>query len=274
MTYKDKIAHMFDWSMDASLYSSLLIMLIILVLACIVGIWARIALKKKDYLKRPKGLLMMGEWYCEFCDKFTANYMGEGFENFGGYFMTLMAYLFIAFIWGLSGLPTVIDWLAGPLSLSIIMFTIIQFTAIKYTHFHYFHRYIEPFAIFLPVNLITMWSPIISTAIRMFGNCLAGTIIIGLVQWALGNVSGSIFGSLTTLAQANYFPVWDVNHSYVWTQIFIAPLAMGVLNIYFSLFSGFIQTTVFVFLNALWIAQERPLTESVPGAVGQVVAKA
>lgn len=260
MTYKDKIAHMFDWSMDAPMYSSLIIIAILMILATVVGIRFHIANKRKEYLERPHGLVFAADWYCSFCQKFVKTNMGEGFENMAGYFMALFAYLFIAFNWGLTGLPTVIDWLAAPLSLSIIMFTLIQVTALRYQHFHYFHRYIEPFAVFLPINLITMWSPIISTCIRMFGNCIAGTIIIGLVQWALGKASGMIFGSLTLMAEANYVPVWDTNQSYVWTQIWIAPIFMGVLNVYFSLFSGFVQTTVFGFLNALWIAQEKPET--------------
>jgi F-type H+-transporting ATPase subunit a len=260
MTYEDKIAHMFDWSMDAPMYSSLIIIAILIVLSCIVGIRATIAYKKKEYLETPKGIMFFADWYTSFCQKFVNNTMGEGFEDMTGYFMCLFAYLFIAFNWGLTGMPSVIDWLAGPLSLSIIMFVLIQVTALKYQHWHYFHRYIEPFVVFLPINLITMWSPIISTAVRMFGNCIAGTIIIGLVQWALGKCSGLLFGTLTTLAQANYVPLWDTNQNYVWTQVFLAPFAMGVLNIYFSLFSAFVQTMVFGFLNALWMAQEKPET--------------
>ena len=43
-----------------------------------------------------------------------------------------------------------------------------------------------------------------------------------------------------------------------WTGIFLAPIPMGILNLYFSLFSGFVQTLVFCSLNAIWISNERP----------------
>lgn len=265
VTVDDKIEHMFDWNMDGPMYSSLIVMAIILCLAIFVGIRAKIAYARKDYLKRPKGIVMYAEWFEEFCERFVHDNMGEtGFEGWTAYFMALFAYLFVAFIWGLTGMPSIIDWLAAPLSLSIIMFVLIQFTAIRYQHFHYFHRYIEPFAVFLPVNLITMWSPIISTAMRLFGNCLSGTIIIGLVQWALGKLSGNLFGSMTVLAMNNYVPFWDVSQSYVWTQIFLAPIPMGILNLYFSLFSGGVQTLVFATLNALWISAEKPDPETSP----------
>src|SRR5574344_1687856 len=199
MTYEDKIAHMFDWSMDAPMYSSLIIIAILIVLSCIVGIRATIAYKKKEYLETPKGIMFFADWYTSFCQKFVNNTMGEGFEDMTGYFMCLFAYLFIAFNWGLTGMPSVIDWLAAPLTLSIIMFVMIQVTAVRYNHWHYFHRYIEPIALFLPINLITMWTPIVSTSMRMFGNCLSGNIILGLVQWALGKTSMAIFASILPL---------------------------------------------------------------------------
>jgi F-type H+-transporting ATPase subunit a len=268
MTYQDKIAHMFDWNMDASMYSSLIIMLIILILALIVGIKARIALKKKEYLERPHGILFLADAYVEFCMNFAKDKMGDSFEDMGGYFMTLFAYLFVAFNWGLTGLPSVIDWLAAPLSLSIIMFTLIQFTALRYQHWGYFHRYIEPFVVFLPINLVTMWTPIVSTCMRMFGNCLSGTIIIGLLQWALGRLSQNILASWGAVSAASIPP-------YTWASVFLAPIPMGILNLYFSLFSGFVQTTVFSTLTALWIAQEKPeeespsLTNGAPKAVPQ-----
>jgi F-type H+-transporting ATPase subunit a len=257
--YSDRLSKMWDLDFDDAMFSSLIVMALVLILAIILGIRVRIAYKKKEYLNRPKGFLNLGEMYYDICHNFVLKQMGPQNEKFTGYFMCLFAYLFLAFIWSITGLPSIIDWLAGPLSLSIIMFTLIQFTAIRYQHWHYFHRYIEPFAVFFPINLLTMWTPIISTCMRMFGNCLSGTIIIGLVQWALSKASTAIFSAVSTAG---------------WTSIFLAPIPMGILNLYFSLFSGFVQTLVFATLTALWIAQEVPensspaITEA-PRAVAQ-----
>lgn len=260
-SFEQKISQMFSWQMDGPFYSSIIIMLVLLVVAVVVGIRVRIALRRKEYLNRPKGMMMIAEWYCEFCTNFAKSRMGDYFEDMGGYFMTLFAYLFIAFNWGLTGLPTVIDWLAAPLSLAIIMFVLIQFTALRFQHLHYFHRFIEPIFLFLPINLVTMWTPIISTSMRLFGNCLSGTIVLGLIQWALGGLSDVFFGNMSALAYANYIPFWDITRNYAWTSIWLAPIPMGILNLYFSLFSGLIQTIVFSTLTALWIAQERPVVE-------------
>lgn len=263
-----KIAHFFDWNIDAPLYTSLIVMIVLIVLGVIIGIKATYGLKKKKYLQEPKGFMLLVEIYYEFIDKFTKDKMGPTKDAWAGYFFTLFAYLFLAFNISLFGIPSVIDWLAAPLSLSIVMFTMIQVTALRYQHLHYFHRYVEPFAIFLPVNLITMWSPIISTSMRLFGNCLAGSIIIGLVQWALGGATDAIFNlfGLADMAYANYWPSWDVSHNYAWTSIWLSPIFAGVLNLYFSLFSSAIQTLVFASLSALWIAQEMPSEEEVEQA--------
>jgi len=255
-TYQYKIEHMLDWSADAPLYSSLLVMILVLVFAILVGAKARRGLKKKTYLSRPRGLLFAGELYYGVCEKFVDDRMGPGHTKFTGYFMCLFAYLFLAFIWGITGLPSVIDWLAAPLTLSIIMFVLIQITAIRTNHWHYLHRYIEPFAVFLPINLLTVWTPIISTTMRMFGNALSGTIIIGLVQWSLSKVSNAIIPVHTFTSWNDYF-----NAAPYWSGTFFAPIPMGILNLYFSLFSGFVQTLVFATLSALWIAQEMPAQE-------------
>jgi F-type H+-transporting ATPase subunit a len=263
-TYQYKIEHLFDWNLDAPLYSSLIVVLIVLVLAIILGIKATIGLKKKSYLKRPKGFLFIGELYYDVCHNFVVTRMGASHESFTGYFMCLFAYLFIAFIWGVTGLPSIIDWLAGPMTLSIIMFAMIQITALRYNGWHYFHRYIEPFSIFLPINLLTMWTPIISTGMRMLGNCLSGTIIIGLIQWSLGNLSSNILAAIGANATpfANAYFNGSVAPATYWTSVFLAPIPMGILNLYFSLFSGFVQTLVFATLSALWIAQEMPAEEA------------
>lgn len=45
-------------------------------------------------------------------------------------------------------------------------------------------------------------------------------------------------------------------------QIILGPILIGVFNLYFGLFSGFIQTLVFSSLNAVWISQEMPEDDS------------
>ena len=214
------------------------IIFVLIILAIIVGILA----KKADPLKRPKGLLLIAEWAVEKLDAFTADTMGPGFENFGGILLGIIPFMFIAFTIGITGLPTAMNNLAVPLSLAMVTFILIHFTSIRFTKWHYFKRYIDPFPIFLPINLLSMWAPLLSMTLRMFGNAIVGWVLIGLVNGALESLSSMIFS----------FAGSGVS------SIFLVPVITPVLHAYFDLFSGFVQTMVFVFLTALFIAQERP----------------
>lgn len=241
-----------NFRMSGTLLSSLLVMAIIMILAMIVGIQA----KRQDPMKPSRGLLAFAEMGVDKLQNWTRAMMG-GREpgNWPAYFLCLTVYLFMAFTWSLTGLPSIIDTLIFPLSLSVVMFILIHATAVRYQKWKYFHRYIEPIPIFLPINLITMWTPIISTALRMFGNALSGSVVIGLLNWALKNVSISIFSEWASsyMAATGGARLLDTP-----AAIWLSPLPIGVLNLYFGLFSGFIQTLVFASLNACWITAEMP----------------
>ena len=65
--------------------------------------------------------------------------------------MAIGVYMFIAFIFGLTGLPSPITYMAIPLSLGLSTFMLIHATAIKYNKLRYFKRYVEPVPLFLPI---------------------------------------------------------------------------------------------------------------------------
>jgi F-type H+-transporting ATPase subunit a len=214
------------------------IIFVLLILAIIVGILA----KRADPLKRPKGLLKIVEWAVEKLDAFAQDTMGPGFENFGGILLGIIPFMFISFTIGITGLPTPMNSLAVPLSLALVTFILIHFTSMRFTKFRYFKRYVEPFAVFLPINLLSMWAPLLSMTLRMFGNAIVGWVLLGLLNGALESLSASVFSFINSGAN----------------QLFFVPIATPLLHAYFDLFSGFVQTMVFVFLTVLFISQERP----------------
>lgn len=241
LTYADAISEMMDgfWDFDisGSVISSLTVMLIVALLAIVVGIKAHFA----DPLEKPHGILLIAEIFYVRVKNWADSIMGRDSGDWPGYFLCLFVYLFLSFTWSLTGFPSVIDYLIIPFTLSLVMFILIQVTALRYQRLSYFHRYIEPIPIWLPINLITMWSPIISTSLRMFGNALSGSVVIGLVNWALKNASLALFSFMGDAG-----------------QIVLGPLVIAVLNLYFGLFSGYVQTLVFCSLNAVWFSQEMP----------------
>ena len=214
------------------------IICVLMILAIIIGILAKTA----DPLKRPKGLLKIAEWAVEKLDAFAQDTMGPGFENFGGILLGIIPFMFISFTIGITGLPTPMNSLAVPLSLALVTFILIHFTSMRFTKIKYFKRYIDPFPIFLPINLLSMWAPLLSMTLRMFGNAIVGWVLIGLLNGALESLSASIFSFM------------GPGISSIW----LVPILTPVLHAYFDLFSGFVQTMVFVFLTVLFISQERP----------------
>ena len=216
----------------------LAICLVLIVLFIIVGIKA----KRADPLKRPKGLLLIAEMCVEKLDNFVNETMGPGFDNFGGILLGLIPTLFLSFIIGITGLPTPMTNLAVPFTFALVTFSLIHYTSIRYTKIKYFKRFVDPLPIFLPMNLLSMWAPLLSMTLRMFGNAVVGWVLLGLLNSGLESLSASLFSFMNSGAN----------------QIFFVPIATPLLHAYFDLFSGFVQTMVFTFLTCLFIAQERP----------------
>ncbi len=229
-------------NLSGEVMSSLIVMAIVAILALIVGILAN----NHDPLKKPRGLLLIAEIGVTFFDRFTEDLLGKRLPGFGGVIMTCAVYLFISFIWGLTGLPSPVTSLAVPLSLGLTAFLSIHLVSAKFTKWGYFKRYIDPFPVLLPINLISMWAPLISLTLRLFGNATAGYVLMSLIYEAVGSIGNQV----CTLATES-----------VHVGNFIAPFITPVLHAYFDLFSALIQTTVFISLTAIFVGQEIPEEE-------------
>lgn len=225
-------------SIPGELVSSLIVIAIIVVLSLIIGILAR----RQNPLKKPKGLLLVAEMGVNFFDDFSRDLVGTKLPNFGGFVMGVALYLFISFIFGLTGLPSPVTYMAIPLSLGLVTFLLIHYTSARFTKWAYFKRYIDPIPIFLPINLISMWAPLLSLTLRLFGNAIAGWALLTIVEYALRNLSSTVFAFIQT----------------EWNQVFLAPIPLAILHAYFDVFSGLIQTFVFILLTSVFVGQEIP----------------
>ena len=228
----------FSLDIPGEVISSLIVMLIIIILAIIIAIQAHF----QDPLKKPKGLLLIAEIGVQFFDNFVKDLTGSALPNFGGFIMGVATYLFIAFIFGLTGLPSPVTYMAVPLSLGLTTFLLIHLISAKFTKWRYSKRYVDPLPVFLPVNLLSMWAPLLSLTLRLFGNAIAGWALLTIVEFSLRDASAAIFSFVPS----------------GWNEIFLAPIPLAVLHAYFDLFSGLIQTVVFISLTAIFIGQEIP----------------
>lgn len=65
--------------------------------------------------------------------------------------------------------------------LALVVFILMNFLGIKNNRKHYFKHYLEPFPIFLPLNIIENLSKPIALAIRLFANIFAGEVLIAVI---------------------------------------------------------------------------------------------
>lgn len=224
-------------NLPAEIYSSLIVVAILSILFVLMGR----AIKKSDPLKPTRGLAFVGEYIVTFIDNFIENNMGKKYDRLKPYFMILIILIPSYFLIGLFGLPSPMTYYGIPLTFALITFVLIHLNSIRFTKWKYFKRFVEPFPkvpLFLPVNIISMFAPIISLSFRMFGNALSGMIIMQLIYWS----TQSLTGFIVDIPGLNIF----------------GPIVAPVLHAYFDLFSAVIQTMVFVYLTLFFIKGEEP----------------
>ena len=216
----------------AELITSLIIMAVIAIFSIVVYFVS----KKVDPLKKPKGIMLLAEMYVSMMDNLVCKNMGKQFRKIGGgIFGFISAYLFICMIIGLLGFESPVTLLYVPLSLGLSTFILIHATAAYYNRKEYFKRYVDPVWAFLPINLLSMWAPLLSITLRLFGNGIAGYVVLKLVYWAFDQITIGV--------------------------VSLAPAAVVVtpfLHAYFDVVSGFIQTMVYTLLSMALIKNEVP----------------
>lgn len=197
--------------------------LIICVLLLIFALVVRA--KLSDAEGRPGVLQNIAELAVESLDNMVHGSMGNNGLGFRNYIGVLFLFLIVSNLSGLLGLrPPTADY-GVTLPLGLITFTLIQFNNIKYNKAGAFTELFKPLPFLFPINLIGEIAVPFSLSLRLFGNVLSGTVIMGL-----------LYGLLYKVAWA-----WP-----------------GILHIYFDLFSGCIQAYVFCMLTMVFINAKMP----------------
>ncbi len=210
--------------------TELIFSLIIMTAICIFCIYAGKKIQAADPLEKPKGIVLLCEIGIKSIQDYMTSIMPEKFaKNYYPYFAMMFMYLICANLSGLIGFEAPTSNYSITLAITLITFTLIQYNAFKKKGaFTYIKDLVWP-----PTNLLGAVSPLISLSMRLFGNILSGTILMGLVY--------SFTGWLSNL-------ILPVN--------FLGPIIAPVLHAYFDVFAGCIQTLVFVTLSSILIAIE------------------
>lgn len=179
----------------------------------------------RNMQKVPKGMQLVGEMIVKAIDNLTENTMGKKNMGFAPYMLTLFMFLGIANLLGLVALRPPTSDLAMTLALALLTFFLTQFFAIKSKGVGGFLKgFTEPIPLLLPINIIGELANPISLSFRLFGNMLGGVIIMTLV-----------YGGLTNL-------------------MFFAGGIPILAHLYFDIFSGLLQSFIFVMLSMVFIS--------------------
>ena len=199
-------------------------LLIIMVTLLIFALVANRAIKKADPDKVPGPFLNMIEYMVETIDNLTKTNMGakHGYK-FANYIGTLFIFVLFSNISGLFGLrPPTADY-GVTLGLAMITFFLIHYNGFKYQKSKHVTNLFKPILL-SPINIIGEIATPISMSLRLFGNVLSGTVMMGLIYGLLPKI---------------ILLFWP-----------------GVLHAYFDVFSGAIQTYVFCMLTMVFISQQ------------------
>ena len=215
----------------STLQPELIFSLIIMIALGIFFVYVGKKVMAADPLSKPKGVVLVCETGVEMVYNYMKSIMPAKFEkNYYPYFAMLFVYLIVANLSGLIGFDAPTSNFSITLALTLITFALIQWNSIKKKGgLNYFKELVWP-----PTNILSVLSPLISLSMRLFGNILSGTILMSLIYSFTGWLSGLI------KIQFNVF----------------GPIIAPLFHAYFDIFSGCIQTLVFVTLSSILIAIE------------------
>ncbi|MDX9691998.1 MAG: FoF1 ATP synthase subunit a [Acholeplasmataceae bacterium] len=195
--------------------TSLFLMAVLILLSYIVGS----KVSKLDVRDKPSKFLTIFISFIGFFNKFVKENIGKHWRYVAPLTLSMAFYVFISNISGIWALDAPTKYTAITFSLSIIAFIIVQSTGFISKSWKHLLSIFSPLPPMAPLNIISEFTPIISMALRLFGNIATGALVLTLVYRMLG-----------------------------WASIIVAP----GFHLLFDIGFGLIQTLVIVLLTIIF----------------------
>ena len=184
----------------------------------------------RKFKEIPTGFQNGLEAIIEIFENFTKQTMGKHNLGFAPFYFTIFTFILLCNLSGLFALRSPTADYATTFALAIIIFFMIEGCNIAKNGFGNFIKgFFEPVWFLFPINIVGEFATPISLSFRLFGNLLAGTIIM------------SLFYSM---------PYW-------FTKIGVP----AIFHFYFDLFSGCLQTYIFCMLSMTFVSNVIPVPE-------------
>lgn len=223
-----------------TIYSIFIVTVFIAILLVIIN---RI-ITKFDPLDKPRGIVLLLIMAVDFISGIVNGAIKDKkiADKLIPYFLTIIIYIFFSNIAGLFSIECPTSNYSVTLTLAALTCILIEVCSLKAKGAKkYLHGWVEPMAPFLVMNLISKIATLLSLSLRLFGNILAGGILMSVIYQLFANISAMIpvVGEFNIVA------------------VIVAP----VLHFYFDLFSGVMQAFLFTTLSANFIGNELPSEE-------------
>jgi F-type H+-transporting ATPase subunit a len=195
--------------------TSLIIMAVIATFAVIMGK----KVEKLDVKTKPsKTMTIVIEGVGGF-NSFVKGYVGKHWRYVTPIVLTMALYVFISNISGIMALDSPTKYSAVTFSMSLTAFFVVQSTGVISQGAKHFLGVFKPLWPMFPLNVVSEFVPILSMALRLFGNIAGGALIMTLLYGLLG-----------------------------WASIIVTP----AFHLIFDIGFGFIQTIVIVLLTIIF----------------------
>lgn len=223
-----------------TVYSIVIVTIFISILLLIINR----SLVKFDPLSKPKGIVLLFIMAVDFLNNLIHSAIKDKkvADKLIPYFLTIIFYIFFSNIAGLFSIECPTSNYSVTLTLAALTCILIEVCAFKVKgRKKYVKGWFEPFAPFVVMNAISKTATLLSLSLRLFGNILAGGILMNVIYQLFNQVSSLI----PIIGQIN----------------FVAIVFAPVLHFYFDLFSGVMQAFLFTNLSAIFIGNELPQEE-------------
>ncbi len=195
-------------------------LIIVSLVLIIFALVARSKIKKSNAEDTPGMIQNISELLVSTVDNMVQGIMGENGKKFRNWIATVFVFALLCNISGLFGVrPPTADY-GITFSMGVITFFIIHYNGIKKNGGKHFTNLFKPLLL-SPINIIGEIAVPLSLSLRLFGNVLSGTVMMGLIY-------GLLSPPITTGIPA-------------------------VLHVYFDIFSGCIQVYVFCMLTMVYV---------------------
>ena len=180
-------------------------------------------IEQTDVKSKPNKLLTVVILGIGGFNKFVKGYVGKQWTFITPIVLTMAIYVFLSNISGVIALEAPTKYTAITFSMSLLSFIVVQATGIISVGMKHFLGIFKPLWPMFPLNLVSEFVPILSMALRLFGNIAGGALILALIY--------SITG---------------------WAGFIVTPAFHAIFDIGF----GFIQTIVIVLLTVIFAAMK------------------